>query len=177
LIVLTGGPGSGKSSLIERLRGEGYPTSPEAGRAIIRDQVAIGGHALPWSDPMAYAELMLSWDMRAHRLARASPKVVFFDRGVPDVIGYLRLLGLAVPVHMERAAEVFRYHRRVLIAPPWPEIHRKDEERRQDPDEAERTYAVMQETYTGLGYDLVELPRAPVEERLRFVVETLDLAL
>src|SRR3546814_21067132 len=38
---------------------------PEAGRAIIRDQVAIGGAALPWADSAAFAELMLGWELRS----------------------------------------------------------------------------------------------------------------
>ena len=41
--VITGGPGSGKSALIEELQRSGYVTSVEAGRGIIRDQAAIGG--------------------------------------------------------------------------------------------------------------------------------------
>ncbi len=49
-IVLTGGPGSGKSTLIEVLHRRGYPHSQEAGRAIIQEQVSIGGNALPWGD-------------------------------------------------------------------------------------------------------------------------------
>jgi predicted ATPase len=103
--VLTGGPGSGKSTLIERLQSRGHAGSEEAGQAIIRDQVRIGGHGLPWRDPKACAELMPGWEMRSHRVARDRPGTVFFDRGVPDMIGYLRLQGLAVPAHMSKAAE------------------------------------------------------------------------
>ena len=40
--VLTGGPGSGKTTLIEALRSAGFTTTTEAGRAIIRDQLEIG---------------------------------------------------------------------------------------------------------------------------------------
>jgi predicted ATPase len=69
LYVVTGGPGSGKSTLIEALAASGVPGMPEAGRAIIQDQVAIGGNALPWSDRQAFAELMLSWEMRSYRAA------------------------------------------------------------------------------------------------------------
>ena len=65
LFVITGGPGSGKSTLIDALAGHGICTMPEAGRAIIRDQVAIGGEALPWSDRRAFAELMLGWEIRS----------------------------------------------------------------------------------------------------------------
>ena len=173
--VLTGGPGAGKSTLIERLRGRGFAASVEAGRSIIQDQVAIDGQALPWRDRQAYAELMLAWEMRSHRTAQRQAGAVFFDRGVPDVIGYLRLSGLPVPPHMERAAAIFRYHRRVLIAPPWPEIYRRDAERKQDLAEAERTWRAMRETYADFGYELLELPRLPVAQRLQFVTETLGL--
>jgi predicted ATPase len=173
LFVLTGGPGSGKSTLIEALVRAGHAGTAEAGRGIIRDQVAIGGPALPWRDPASYAELMLCWEMRSHHMARDLPGPVFLDRGVPDVIGYLRLTGLPVPAHMEKAAETFRYNRRVFIAPPWPEIFHQDEERRQTPEEAERTYEAMVSTYSGCGYELVEVPRLAVEERVRFVVENM----
>lgn len=137
--VLTGGPGSGKSTLINALRRAGHAATVEAGRGVIRDQMAIGGKALPWGDPMLFAEAMLSWEMRSYRMAEARTPPVFFDRAVPDVIGYLRLMKLPVPEHMIRAAAVFRYNRRVFIAPPWLEIFRQDRERKQDFQEAVRT--------------------------------------
>ncbi|MCB8820001.1 AAA family ATPase [Microvirga rosea] len=170
-IVLTGGPGSGKTTLVAALRMAGFGQSAEAGRSIIQDQVLIGGAALPWKDPCAYAELMLSWEMRSYREAQALPGLVFFDRGIPDIIGYLRLIGRSVPEHLSRAAAIFRYNRRVFIAPPWPEIFSQDEERKQSLVEAEETYRSMITTYAACGYELVEIPRLPVEERVSFVVE------
>lgn len=169
--VLTGGPGSGKTTLISALAEAGHATSVEAGRGIIRDQAAIGGTALPWHDTSLFAELMLSWEMRSHAIAMAASGPVWFDRGVPDVIGYASLVGLPVPPHFESAAQKFRYNSRVFILPHWPEIFTQDSERKQDEDEARRTHAAMVESYTDCGYDLVEVPRAPVEERLAFVRE------
>ncbi|GGF01302.1 AAA family ATPase [Stappia taiwanensis] len=174
--VVTGGPGSGKSTLLGALAGAGLSRTVEAGRAIIRDQVAIGGPALPWRDPAAFAEQMLAWDMRSHHMAQDLPGPVLFDRGVPDVLGYLDLCGLPVPAHMEAAACRFRYHPQVFIAPPWREIFHQDTERRQDFAEACRTYEAMARVYARLGYRLVELPRASVEERARFVRAHLGLA-
>jgi predicted ATPase len=176
LFVVTGGPGSGKSTLIAALGRAGYAHSVEAGRGIIQDQVAIGGEALPWRDARAFAELMLCWEMRSYRVAQAARGLVFFDRGVPDVVGYLRLLGLPVPAHMERAVAAFRYNRRIFIAPPWPAIFRQDGERRQDFDEAVRTYEAMVATYGDYGYELIELPRVEVEERVRFVLQHAGVA-
>lgn len=170
LFVLTGGPGSGKSTVIDLLQARGCGRTLEAGRGVIQDQIAIGGPALPWADRAAFAELMLAWDMRSHHAACAAPGPVFCDRGVPDVAGYLRLSGLPVPDHVARAAERFRYNRTVFIAPPWAEIFHTDAERKQDFAEAVRTFHAMADTYRAYGYTLLELPRASPEERASFIL-------
>jgi predicted ATPase len=170
-VVITGGPGSGKTSLIEALAALGHPVEPEAGRAIIRRQQAIDGQALPWRDRALFAELMLDRDLEGHARSTATAHMVFHDRGVPDVIGYLNLCGLPIPRHLDRAARDLRYHRQVFIAPVWPEIFAADAERRQDLDEARRTFEAMAAIYPAYGYELIELPRASLEERVAFILE------
>ena len=170
--VITGGPGSGKTSLLDALAARGYQRSSEAGRALIQQQVAIGGRALPWRDPLAFAEQMLSWEIRSYQMAEQAPGLVFFDRGVPDVAGYLRLLNMPVPDHVRKAAQIFRYNLLVFLAPPWPEIYTQDRERRQHFDEAVRTCEALRATYSDLGYEIHELPRAPIDERVSFVLAT-----
>lgn len=171
LFVITGGPGAGKTTLAEHLQKAGFTTAPEAGRAIIRAQSAIGGNALPDKDPALYAELMLGWELRSHLSSLQEHGPVFFDRGIPDVLGYLRLIALPTPPHILRAAELFRYNTIVFIAPFWPDIYAHDRERTQSPAEARRTYEAMCEVYTELGYRLEALPCASVQERLDFVLE------
>lgn len=176
LIVLTGGPGSGKTTLIEALAKRGHAVQPEAGRAIIRDQRAIGGEGLPWKNRALFAELMLAADLRSYDEACGQGELVFFDRGLPDIVGYLALCGLPVPPYAGAAAERFRYRRTVFIAPPWPAIFGQDAERKQDFAEAERTYEAMARTYPRYGYDLVELPQESVETRVDFVLKRLGAA-
>lgn len=170
LFVITGGPGSGKSSLIAALAAQGTATMPEAGRAIIQEQVASRGDALPWADREAFAERMLEWELRSHRAAQGLTGPVVLDRGIPDVIGYLRLCGLPVPGHAERAAAEFRYNRTVFIAPHWPAIYAQDAERRQDEAEAVATHDMMARVYAELGYRLTELPREGVSSRVEFIL-------
>jgi predicted ATPase len=169
--VVTGGPGSGKTSMIEALRQRGYTCPPEAGRGVIQDQIRIEGLALPCSDPLLFAELMLSWDMRSYHSAEHSSGPVFFDRGVPDVLGYLRLVGITAPAHVNNAAALFRYSPKVFVTPPWREIYSQDFERKQDFDEAIRTYDALLTTYASLKYELVEIPRVSVEDRVAFVLD------
>jgi predicted ATPase len=76
---------------------------------------------------------------------------------------------------MTKAVAVFRYSRRVFVAPPWPAIFRQDAERKQTLDEAERTYEALIAAYGNLGYELVKLPRLSVEDRVRFVLDRIGL--
>ena len=112
---------------------------------------------------------MFAQDMESYRTACVLTGPVLFDRGLPDVVGYLELCGLPVPEHIAAASRDFRYNRHVFIAPPWRHIFVQDAERKQDFVEAEATHRAMVKVYSGLGYDLVTLPAADVAERVRFV--------
>ena len=173
-IVITGGPGSGKSTLLNILNKKGFSMSMEAGRSIIQDQILIGGNALPWGDRELFADLMLSWELRSWQDATTSNNVHFFDRGIPDVKGYLSLCNLPIPEYLEKAIKLFRYDKTVFIAPPWREIFVQDSERKQSFHEAELTYHAMMMTYRNSGYNLIELPLSTAEERVEFILSKLN---
>ncbi|WP_205513711.1 AAA family ATPase [Longitalea arenae] len=173
LYIVSGGPGSGKTSLLAALAKQGIACMPEAGRSIIQDQLAIGGSALPWSNPAAFADLMLCWDLRSYREAQLLQHPVLFDRGIPDVMGFLLLNKLPVPPHIENAAHTFRYNHRVFLAPPWPDIYTQDAERKQSPEEAMATFNTMQALYTKLNYETILLPLAPVADRVQFLLHSI----
>ncbi|MDG4781755.1 AAA family ATPase [Micromonospora sp. WMMD961] len=168
-VVITGGPGAGKTTLLDSLRQAGHACVDEAGRQITQDQLRIGGQAVHGADSRLYAEITLSWEIRSYRQASQHTGPVFFDRGIPDVLGYYLLLGWPVPDHVAAAARRFRYHRRVFIAPPWPAIYANDSERHQDFAEAVRTHDAMATAYTQLGYELSALPLSDVVSRRAFV--------
>lgn len=174
-VAFTGGPGAGKTTLIDHLASAGFAHMPEAGRAVIRDQSAIGGPALPSGDRAAFAEAMLTWELRSWHEAIGLRGPVLFDRGLPDLVGYLRLCGLPVPVHVERASQLVRYHARVFVAPPWEAIYETDRERSQDYAEAVATHREVTRAWREFGYETVPLPLASVAERAVFVRSRLGL--
>ncbi|ETX11997.1 ATPase [Roseivivax halodurans JCM 10272] len=173
--VVTGGPGAGKTSLITELSRRGFHTIPESGRAVIREEVASGGDALPWADRTAYADRMLEWDLRAYSAAQALSVPVIFDRGIPDIMGYLTLCGLPLPPHIAAAANAARYNARVLLTPYWDAIFTQDTERKQTRAEAQATCAAMRKTYAALGNEIIELPRADIVTRADFVCAQLAI--
>lgn len=172
--IITGGPGMGKTAIVHHLSELGYHCVPESGRAIIQQQMAGAGDALPWSNPAAFAKLMFNSSLEDYFRLITESAPVFFDRGSPDVIGYLELSGLPVPYEMIEAARNNRYHQSVFITPPWQEIYETDTERKQDFEEAIRTYEMMQTVYSRHGYDLVEIPRLPVADRVSFILGQLS---
>jgi len=173
LFVITGGPGSGKTTLLQELNGQGFQCAPEDARHIIQEQVRDGGKALPWADRMLYTRLMLERSIQSYKQHTAALRPTFFDRGIPDTLGYARLIGFTDDRFIREACDEYRYTSPVFLAPPWKEIYETDKERKQDFEEAERTCALLAQTYRECGYEVVELPRLAPKERAEFIVKHL----
>lgn len=172
-IIVTGGPGMGKTSLIEKLKQLRYAYIPESGRHIIQAELKSGGSRLPWADRQGFAREMFNRAVADYKYARTNNILTFFDRGLPDVIGYLMLCELPIPDSAWSAAKTYRYHPQVFIAPPWQEIYVTDNERKQSFEEAEATYEVMANVYTQLGYSLITIPKTTINERARFIIKNI----
>ncbi|MBP2619609.1 AAA family ATPase [Chryseobacterium jejuense] len=176
LYILTGGPGAGKTTLLEGLSDNGFTTVAEEGRKVIREQLSSHGDGLPWINKAFFAELMFGASVKTYeniiKTIDAGP--VFFDRGILDTIGYLKLEKIPVPKEMEITAREMQYNRNVFILPPWKDIYENDSERKQTLEVAERTFECMYETYVEYGYHIIEVPKVTVEQRIRFILDRIE---
>lgn len=168
--VLTGGPGTGKTTLLAALADAGFAVRAEVSRELIREQHAAGGALLPWRDLRGFARLCLE-RMRG-QLAEPAPtgtRAVFFDRGGPDVAAYLRQGGWDEEAASALAGWRGVYASPVFVAPPWREIFVNDPERPQSFAECAALHERLLRAYAEAGYRTVLLPRASVAERVVFV--------
>ena len=169
--VITGGPGVGKTSLINELEKLNFSVIPESAREIIKNETAHGGQGLPWKDKALYAMLMLEAEIESYNaLSGCDSEIYFFDRGIIDTVCYAGMAGIGVSEEMDSLAKKLRYNRKVFILPPWKEIYHTDSERKQSWEEALLTFAKMMEAYAEYGYELIEVRMGTVENRARFII-------
>jgi predicted ATPase len=171
--IITGGPGAGKSTLLNALALRGFPTVAEAGRQIIQDELAKGGNAIHSGDRLAFRDKMMSQSVADYFNQPQTDKPVFFDRGIPDLIGYSYLIHQPIPEEHWQISKALRYHPTIFMAPPWAAIYEHDDLRKQDFQEAQDTYQAIKKGYIECGYHILELPLSSISERVHFVLNNL----
>ncbi|KIC04068.1 ATPase [Flavobacterium sp. JRM] len=174
LFALTGGPGCGKTTIIEELKRRGYNCADEVAREIIKKQVQSNGNALPWADKEKFTLLMLKLSIETYIENKNNAFITFFDRGIPDTLAYANLIGLKPAAKLTEAVTKYRYNPIVFILPPWEEIYLTDTERKQSFQEAIDTYKAIKNTYNGCGYQLIEVPKLGTKERVDFILSTIE---
>ena len=168
--IVTGTSGTGKTTLIEHLRKQGHAVFDEPTRLILREQLAVDGPGLPSKDPELFLGLMLDYCVRCFERARVTPPVtVFFDRGIPDIVAYATRFGVDSGP-FEAAARQHRYNTCVFVLPPWKDIFVLDDLRRKTFDEYLAFHQLIVAAYEELGYRLIRVPFASIEDRAGFVL-------
>lgn len=172
-IVLTGPPGSGKTSLISALEAEGFSVLHEISREIIAREKERDGDLLPWKDHEAFHWEVVKGRKQQLNEALALKGPVFLDRGVPDGFGYLMAEGLVLAEDTLTSLKGLPYHNQVFFTPPWEAIFTKDAQRWEDFERAEAIHRGLVEIYQRLGFEIHELPFVSVQERMEHILSVL----
>ena len=174
-IIFTGGPGSGKTSTIAYLESLGYKSVSESGRKIIQQQMKIKSPSLPWENKESFRDLMVSMDINNYKICNYK-YITFFDRGIIDSYGYSQLESIKISETLLKSCKELLYNKNVFIFPPWKSIYLNDDERKQDFDDAIATYKAIKSAYKKFKYRLIEVPRLPVKERAKFILNKIIIS-
>lgn len=173
IVVIIGGPGTGKTTIIDGLITKGYCCYPEISREVTMEAKKQGIEQLFLENPLLFSELLLEGRKKQYQNAIAEPhQVVFLDRGIPDVLAYMHYIGDSYPAFFDQACREHIYSK-IFILPPWEEIYVSDDERYENFEQAKLIYNHLTETYQTYGYPLIEVPKGTVEERIDFILKQL----
>ena len=170
-IVISGGPATGKTSIINALLERGYRCLPEFSREIIRSEMAAGTNVLPWDNLTAFTEKVIAGRMEQYHAAQ--PGLQFYDRSVVDSLAYMHLDKLPVHQKWEKFLKHNRYYQTVFITEPWKDIFLTDGERKETWEKLLHLHEYIVSTYQDWGYEICFVPKRTIEERVDFILNAL----
>lgn len=173
-IVITGGPSTGKSTLINTLSKHNYTCLEEISREVIVEAREKGIEHLFISSPLLFSEILL--EKRSAQFKEASQinsDLIFFDRGIIDIIAYLKFSKTAYSIDFDTILKETQYQQ-IFICPPWKEIHETDNERYESFEEALEIHKHLMHTYKENGYTPIEIPFGTPEERYLFISQNIS---
>lgn len=168
-IVLTGGPGTGKSAILLALENKGNYIVREAAEDWIKLRQAQG-QPMPWVES-DFQEQILELQLVRELLIPEQAKRAFIDRGVADGLAYATP-GTKTYQEILGATKIMKYDQVYLIENLG--FTEKTGVRRENNQEAIEIGNRLEQVYRSLGYNPIRIPAGPLEQRINHIIETLE---
>jgi predicted ATPase len=172
--VITGGPSTGKTTLLLELEKLGHAIIPEAARTWIDQNLAKGLSI----EQMRADEKMFQEDIARlkQKIESAHPAdtLTFLDRGMHDTLAYLRHYGFGIEDWIQKAVEGSHY-KKVFVLEPLAAFQ-KDYARTEDQDFTQKLTKLLHDAYKEYGMKPISVPAMPITQRVAFVLEHVDQA-
>jgi predicted ATPase len=168
--VITGGPGSGKSTTVDLLHQRGYKTTIEHARHYLDTQLVKGKTVEEVRrNQKEFQQSIL--EMQLEQEASLAPEdIIFLDRAIPDALAYYQFLQLPEDEKLLNAlSKVF--YKKVFILDLLPLV--QDYARREDETTQIKIHEILVLVYNSLPFPVVQVPVLPPEERVDFILKNL----
>jgi predicted ATPase len=169
--IMTGAPGSGKTSILRALENLGYAVVEEAATDAIAAHHAQG-HREPWEDPSFIDEIVRLQSHRECGRVRPGAAVQVHDRSVVCTLALARWLDYPVTATLReavaRVTEGGLFDRRVFFVRPLG-FCEPTPVRRISYEDSLAFERVHETEYVRLGFELVDIPPGPVHQRAALI--------
>lgn len=165
--MVTGGPSSGKTTILKKLRKLGYITYPEAARTLIDKEKEKDKKIKEIrKDEAEFQKKVLKAKIKIEKSAPRD-KIVFFDRAIPDSIAYYQVCGLD-PKEVFKSCKR-KIYQKIFFLERLP--IKKDYARTENSKTVKELNRLLKEGYKSLGYKIIDIPVALVEERVQKILK------
>lgn len=168
--VITGGPGSGKTTVVNQLNMLGYHTTIEHARHFIDTQMITGKTVEEIRKSQKEFQIGIL-DMQILQESSLSPdELVFLDRALPDALAYYRFLNLSIDEKIDNALKEVSY-KKIFILDFLPLVN--DYARSENAKAQKEIHSFITAVYESLPFPVIHVPVLPPEERVDFILKNL----
>ena len=164
--IFTGGPGAGKTTVLDTLKLRGFRSIIDVAREIIKTRLASGVNPRP--EPSQFARDIFDSEV-ANYLSVPPDEVCIFDRSIVDALGMLHSCQLVSMNEVNSYLLQYPYNTKVFFFPPWENIYCTDSERDQSWTESVVDSDYVKTWYSQCKYKLIEVPIGNIEDRVSFI--------
>lgn len=170
--IITGGPGTGKTTTLQEFEKRGYVTIPEAGRSVILEEQLKEHGIFPWTNLYEFQRLVTrrQGELEAEMLT-GKEGLAFLDRGLIDNLAYCQQGGIAVPPELWAAIARADYAGVFLLS--LLSNYHTDAERKEDEKTAAQLHTLIEFAYREHGFAPVTVPVLPPHQRADFILNSI----
>ena len=172
-IILTGAPGTGKSSIINYLKNIDFKCFDE-----VWDKKFKNPSKNNDSDQIIDFSKYL-FKIRRNQFEINSieqnykENIIFYDRSLIDIISYLKTYNKTIQEEWMNYIKLNNYYKKVFYCPLWEEIYVKNSMRHEDYEETINIDKQNREIYKELNYKIIEIPKKSINERVKFILNNI----
>jgi len=170
-IVITGGPGTGKTAIINKLKSKGYTCFDEYSRILIRWGYENGIKKIFLEKPNLFTSKIIDGRKKQYndskKIEKSKGNLIFFDRGIHDGFAYQNFIDKSFIFPREFS----KYHyQKIFILPPWSQIFSNDNERLESFETSKMIDKSINFTYNYYGYKLHSVPKISDQKRMEYIL-------
>mgnify|MGYP001581106973 CR=1 FL=1 len=174
--VIAGGPGTGKTSIINGLEKRGYRILKEAAREISKKDKRFIGKSILEINKKDFQNAILDFqikqikELEKIKNGEEEKEIIFFDRGLGDTLAYYNLYKLKTTKDKINKIKNIKYEKIFVL--DFLNVYKNDKLRKESEEEQEKIHEEIIEMYNKLGYKerIITIPFMSVKKRVNFIL-------
>ena len=173
-IVLTGGPSSGKTSIIKNLKKLGFLCFDEVARELFFGTSVLNSFK---KNPLLFSKKIINkridhYLISENKTSNAKRNLCFFDRGIHDSIAYLNYM--KVENDYEKRLKRFNYSL-IFLLELNKNFFKNDINRSESFDQSKSIHNEIELIYKKFNFEIIKVPWMNIEKRTNFILDKCKL--